>query len=100
VPNGAAPRLPIGKASSRRRAAGRTPLKHTTGVALGAVRKVAEQFKHACGEFFTPSEVCVVVQARRERYAARQAYKRAGTALDRLQRRVREMSGRLDRMQE
>jgi uncharacterized protein (DUF3084 family) len=37
-------------------------------------------------------------QARRQRYTARQAYERASTAGGRLQRRVRELAERLDRM--
>jgi hypothetical protein len=37
-------------------------------------------------------------QARRERYAARQAYGRASLTVDRLQRRIREVSDHLDRM--
>jgi hypothetical protein len=37
-------------------------------------------------------------QARRERYAARQAYEWASAAADRLAQRVRELSERLDRM--
>jgi hypothetical protein len=39
-------------------------------------------------------------QARTARYAARQARERASTAVDRLQRRVRELAGRLDRAAE
>ena len=36
-------------------------------------------------------------QARRERYAARQAHKRASVTADRLARRVRDLAERLDR---
>ena len=39
-------------------------------------------------------------QARRDRYTARQAYERASTTADRLARRVRELSERLDRAAE
>jgi hypothetical protein len=39
-------------------------------------------------------------QARRDRYAARQAYERAAMTAGRLQRRVADLSGRLDRMAE
>jgi len=39
-------------------------------------------------------------QARRDRYAARQAYERASATADRLARRVRELSERLDRAAE
>jgi small-conductance mechanosensitive channel len=39
-------------------------------------------------------------RARRERYGARQAHEPASTAVDWLQRRVTELSDRLDRMQE
>ena len=39
-------------------------------------------------------------QARRDRYAARQAYERASATADRLARRVREASARLDRAAE
>src|SRR5215470_1271889 len=39
-------------------------------------------------------------RARRDRYAARQEHDRAAVAADRLQRRVAELAGRLDRMAE
>jgi hypothetical protein len=71
-----------------------------------AAMKRAEGAFDAASDRFDAAESALDVareeraQARRDRYAARQEHERAATAADRLQRRVSELAGRLDRMAE
>ena len=66
--------------------------------------KRAEAAFDAASDRFTSAEAALDAareeraQARQTRYAARQAYERASTTADRLARRVREMSERLEGM--
>jgi len=71
-----------------------------------AAAKQAEAAFDAANDGFDAAEAAVDAareeraQARTARYAARQAYERASVAADRVARRVRELSERLDKMQE
>ena len=71
-----------------------------------AASKRAEEAFDAASDRFDAAERALDearderAQARRDRYAARQAYARASVTADRLARRVREASERLDRMAE
>lgn len=72
----------------------------------GAAMKRAEGAFGAASDRFGAAERALDAareeraQARRDRYAARQEHERAAPAADRLQRRVTELAGRLDRMEE
>jgi hypothetical protein len=71
-----------------------------------AARKQAEEAHDAASDHFDAAEAALDAareeraQARTARYAARQTHERASTAVDRLQRRVRDLSDLLDRMAE
>jgi hypothetical protein len=87
-------------------------LRRRMGAAEGALTdalatlKRAEEGFDAASDRFNAAERALDearedrAQARRDRYAARQAYERASAAADRLARRVRETSERLDRAAE
>ena len=73
--------------------------------ALAASKRAEEAFDAASDQFDTAEHALDEAreqraQARRDRYAARQAYERASATADRLARRVREASERLDRSAE
>ena len=73
--------------------------------ALAASKRAEEAFDAASDRFDAAERALDEVredraQARRDRYAARQAYERASVTADRLARRVREVSERLDRSAE
>jgi len=71
--------------------------------ALAETKRADEAFD-ASNDRFVAAESALDVareeraQARRERYVARQAHEQASTIVDRLQRRVAELSERVDRM--
>lgn len=72
---------------------------------LAALKRAEEAFDAASDRFDTAERALDAAreeraQARRDRYAARQAYERASATADRLARRVRETSERLDRAAE
>jgi hypothetical protein len=89
-----------------------TDLRRRLEAAEGALTDALAAMKHAEADFdaaddrFTAAERALDrvredrAQARRDRYAARQAYERAAVTADRLQRRVAELPGRLDRRAE
>jgi len=73
--------------------------------AHAASKRAEEAFDAASDRFGAAERVLDTAredraQARRDRYAARQAYERAAVAADRLQRRVADLSDRLDRAAE
>jgi chromosome segregation ATPase len=73
--------------------------------ALAALKRAEEAFDAASDRFDAAERALDAAreeraQARRDRYAARQAYERATATADRLARRVRETSERLDRAAE
>ena len=73
--------------------------------ALAASKRAEEAFDAASDRFDAAEHALDEAredraQARRDRYAARQAHERAAITADRLQRRITELSGQLDRMAE
>jgi len=68
--------------------------------AAGRMKEIAESDRFDAAERVLDEAREERAQARRDRYAARQAYERASATADRLARRVREVSERLDRAAE